>query len=1464
MSTTELSIIGSPSHDSRSKGPSPNLNAPTYPTSDGRLMQLRYKLEDVALSRLFNHLVLVAIVLNCICMAMEDPLEGSEDRPDQVVLYYMDFVFVGLFTVEMAIKLLALGAYSYFRDPWNDLDFFIVSISYVDIAAAGSGTTMTAFRTLRVFRVLRPLRTIKRIQGLRILVVSLLKSLPMLLNIAIIVFFMLVVFSIVGMQLYMGEFDQRCYDVATASFAEPDGVLCLPDDALLLGGRGCPDDLVCRRSGQNPSHDLVHFDNFMAALLTTFTVISTETWSMVMYSAQDVSPIGGADVVYFVLVVLLGNYLALNLMVAVLKTELSRATAIERMRVMELSELSVRRQHRRRSPTKMSRRMKDEVTFETDEDASDGSRSTESHRTRRLRMRRPHQFREDSSSPSPSFLSRKLGRHAVALLPASSSPAGARCLEASDGRGGCGDEGVSDDSGGSPVQTFPSSSSCKRLSDDSTRAVDMSRCGERAEGDVRRCPSPQGEGLDGDFSSPGSSKWGSRAPSCTESQGASPFHSNDVSRGGSKLASQPGSRQGSFKQQQSDPLMCAPVPKAASLTCDVGAETETEGQGLTTVSRVDSLRSKAGTEQGISFNLPRADSPEKDDGRGPLAAASRLGLQTTGSNRSNSRKAAFRENLSKVATGGTTLDWADPSNRHCSVVPPDPSTLRPPKKQAASRPRAVSAVLGSPIRISPPSRERDKGTRGARAAAPTSETTPGSASATPSPSRSCFLPLPRPPARVLPPTPSAGPTPPEDPAGRRMHCRPRYWSRKLVNQGWFEHTLLGVVLLNTMCLALEYDGMSTQYEGVLNRCNEGFTYIFVAELLIKVYALGPKEYVSDRFNIFDAIISILGFVQTMVEASIDLSALRSFKVGRVMRLMRLTRVARLGRFVKYFVRLQEIVKIIGRSLASLVYISLLLLLFMFMFAILGMQLFGGKFDFEDGPESSVSFDTFLDAVIAVFLVLTVEEWNLVMYDGMRALGPAASLFFALWLVGGVYILLSLFMAVILDSFEDKVDIKAGSKAGAKAKHRLGAKWRSLTSIASSPSGSEEATPRNPRRMLQMVISKVQAQNAVANAFTGGIAPSPAATPSKWNLAIRQVVVANRTANAFRATTAKSGLTGYSLGCLGADNRLRVGVAKLVRHKNFERFTIVAILLNSAAMAAEPANLRKGSTYYLILFWLDILFTSIFAIEALLKVVAHGLLNIPGAYLKSGANCFDALVVVSSVVDLAISSSTSYDIGFVKVFRLLRALRPLRMISRMPGMRVVVGSLTRAVPGVITHFFVIVTVMLVFSIVFPQLFMGKLLQCNDLDVVRKADCVGEFVDPQSGNLTARDLEKAYFNFDNTPWSFVTLFVVSTREGWPTILWNTIDNGPFTDGVEKGWFFLFFFYIVSVSFFLINMLTGILYKQFTKIRAEYSAVCRQPGLCGNRQRNESRLSPPQPALAPSRCPDPFHPATRRRIS
>ena len=617
-----------------------------------------------------------------------------------------------------------------------------------------------------------------------------------------------------------------------------------------------------------------------------------------------------------------------------------------------------------------------------------------------------------------------------------------------------------------------------------------------------------------------------------------------------------------------------------------------------------------------------------------------------------------------------------------------------------------------------------------------------------------------------------------------------------------------------------------------------FTYIFVGELVLKLWALGPREYAKDRFNLFDAVITTLGFVQLMIESSMDLSALRSLKAGRVMRLMRLTRMARLGRMVKHFQRLQELVKVIGHSLASLVYIGLLLILFMFIFAILGMQLFGGKFDFDD-PSSANSFDSFLDALITVFLILTIEEWNLVMYDGMRALGPAACLYFLAWVIGGVYVLLSLFMAVILDSFEDNADLnpRKRKKRSRRALQKLTGQLKlGGKGQESGPTRDPDVGNLSPAASSMSFVSSHSAGGS-SNASTphcirppaNGLSaldgsPSPNGSPARLRISLKdavgKVVVQNRVAGAFieQPEVAKKQAYGYSLGCLSPTNPLRLKVLKLIHHRYFERTVLVAILLNSIAMAAEPADLRKGTTHYMVLFTLDIGFTVVFALEMTLKILAHGLIANKNAYLQSTWNCFDALVVLSSIVDLAIASSTSYDIGFVKVFRLLRALRPLRMVARLPGMRVVVGSLTRAIPGVMTHVFITVMIMLVFSIVFPQLFMGKLKECSDPDIIRRDNCVGQYFDPARGAYVEREWVKAFFNFDNTPWAFVTLFVVATREGWPSVLWSTIDSPDWPEKPEKGWFFLFFLYIVAVSFFLINMFTGILYRQFANIRSE----------------------------------------------
>ena len=71
--------------------------------------------------------------------------------------------------------------------------------------------------------------------------------------------------------------------------------------------------------------------------------------------------------------------------------------------------------------------------------------------------------------------------------------------------------------------------------------------------------------------------------------------------------------------------------------------------------------------------------------------------------------------------------------------------------------------------------------------------------------------------------------------------------------------------------------------------------------------------------------------------------------------------------------MQVIIGVISKSIWSFVYIALLLLLFVFIYALLGMQIYGGRFNFKWGKPRG-NFDTFNDAFVTVFQVLTLENW----------------------------------------------------------------------------------------------------------------------------------------------------------------------------------------------------------------------------------------------------------------------------------------------------------------------------------------------------------------------------------------------------------------------------------------------------------------------------------------------------------
>jgi hypothetical protein len=112
----------------------------------------------------------------------------------------------------MMIKIFAMGFIlnkaGYLRDPWNLLDFVIISTGYLPYLISGKSINL---KSLRFMRILRPLRTITSIKALKIIMLALLSAIPMLCDTFVVVLFIYLIFGIGGLQLYIGLFKRRCF-----------------------------------------------------------------------------------------------------------------------------------------------------------------------------------------------------------------------------------------------------------------------------------------------------------------------------------------------------------------------------------------------------------------------------------------------------------------------------------------------------------------------------------------------------------------------------------------------------------------------------------------------------------------------------------------------------------------------------------------------------------------------------------------------------------------------------------------------------------------------------------------------------------------------------------------------------------------------------------------------------------------------------------------------------------------------------------------------------------------------------------------------------------------------------------------------------------------------------------------------------------------------------------------------------
>ena len=177
--------------------------------------------------QVFDTFTVVLIVVSSICLALDVPrLDKTSELKHYLVV--SNYYFTGFFVFEMSLKIIAydfIGApKAYLKEGWNVLDFAIVLISILGLLAS-IVPVFGQLKSLRILRVLRPLRLLQRNPGMKLIITSLVATLTPVGEVSAVVLVFHVVFSIIGMMMFGGQFGS-CTDASITVRAE-----CYPSPA---------------------------------------------------------------------------------------------------------------------------------------------------------------------------------------------------------------------------------------------------------------------------------------------------------------------------------------------------------------------------------------------------------------------------------------------------------------------------------------------------------------------------------------------------------------------------------------------------------------------------------------------------------------------------------------------------------------------------------------------------------------------------------------------------------------------------------------------------------------------------------------------------------------------------------------------------------------------------------------------------------------------------------------------------------------------------------------------------------------------------------------------------------------------------------------------------------------------------------------------------------------------------------
>uniref|UniRef100_A0A4X1W197 Voltage-dependent T-type calcium channel subunit alpha n=1 Tax=Sus scrofa TaxID=9823 RepID=A0A4X1W197_PIG len=690
--------------------------------------------------------------------------------------------------------------------------------------------------------------------------------------------------------------------------------------------------------------------------------------------------------------------------------------------------------------------------------------------------------------------------------------------------------------------------------------------------------------------------------------------------------------------------------------------------------------------------------------------------------------------------------------------------------------------------------------------------------------------------------------------------------RGIVDSKYFNRGIMMAILVNTVSMGIEHHQQPEELTNILEICNVVFTSMFALEMLLKLAAFGLFDYLHNPYNIFDSVIVIISIWEIVGQADGGLSVLRTFRLLRVLKL------------VRFMPALRRQLVVLMKTMDNVATFCMLLMLFIFIFSILGMHIFGCKFSLRTDTGDTVpdrkNFDSLLWAIVTVFQILTQEDWNVVLYNGMASTSPWASLYFVALMTFGNYVLFNLLVAILVEGFQAEVTAALVEDAdlwGLRKTRQGWFGWRRTSRQrvpregpwASSQSSSRSsyygpwgrsgawASRRSSWNSLkhkpqsaehESLLSQERGGGGGARASEGARDDGPPRAADSVDLAeAAGPTPGHEDCNGRMPSIAKDTLCfrvrkmidvykpdwcevreDWSVYLFSPENRFRVLCQTIIAHKLFDYVVLAFIFLNCITIALERPQIEAGSTERIFLTVSNYIFTAIFVGEMTLKVpdsLAGAVLR-EQAYLRSSWNVLDGFLVFVSIIDIVVSLASA---GGAKI------LGVLRVISRAPGLKLVVETLISSLKPIGNIVLICCAFFIIFGILGVQLFKGKFYHCLGVDtrnITNRSDCVA---------ANYRWVHHKY-NFDNLGQALMSLFVLASKDGWVNIMYNgldavAVDQQPVPN--HNPWMLLYFIsFLLIVSFFVLNMFVGVVVENFHKCRQHQEAE-------EARRREEKRL-------------------------